>query len=87
MSKGNRFRVVYIQAETTNAIVEIKNHLGHVSLKPTMIYLEMDISRRRQIQEKYNINAISNNTEINPELDAIIDWKEKDKMLEWLDTL
>ncbi|KPA18419.1 integrase family protein [Candidatus Magnetomorum sp. HK-1] len=68
------------------SITDIKNHLGHVNLKSTMIYLEIDISKKRQIQENYNINAISN-IETNPELDELINWKEKDKLMEWFDSL
>ena len=69
-----------------SSIIEIKNHLGHANLKSTMIYLEIDLSRKRQIQENYNINAISN-AETNPELDELINWKEKDKLMKWFDSL
>jgi site-specific recombinase XerD len=68
------------------SITDIKNHLGHEHLKSTMIYLEIDVSKKRQIQENYNINAISNK-ETNPELDELINWKEKKKLMEWLDSL
>ena len=47
-------------------------------LKSTMIYLEIDISKKRQIQENYNINAISSK-ETNPELDELINWKKMRK--------
>jgi site-specific recombinase XerD len=60
------------------SITDIKNHLGHEHLKSTMIYLEIDISKKRQIQENYNINAISSK-ETNPELDELINWKEMRK--------
>jgi len=34
-------------------ISEIKNHLGHEDINSTMIYLKLDLSKRRKVQEDF----------------------------------
>jgi site-specific recombinase XerD len=67
-------------------ITAIKNRLGHENLQSTMIYLDMDLSHKRSIQEQfilYNQSLLSQD----PELDELIGWDEKHDTLAWLDTL
>lgn len=67
-------------------ISEIKNHLGHEDIKSTMIYLKLDLSRRRQVQKRfieYTKTIIKQDTKI----DDLIEWKNKDEILKWLDDL
>lgn len=67
-------------------LAHIKNHLGHESINSTMIYLGLDLSRKREVQEgfiEYTRSALVND----PEIDELIDWKNKDEILKWLDEL
>ncbi|OFZ42295.1 MAG: integrase [Bdellovibrionales bacterium RIFOXYC12_FULL_39_17] len=67
-------------------IVEIKNRLGHEKLETTMIYLKLDLPRKRQVQKEfmeYTQSSIENDSKIN----ELIDWENKEKTLAWLDSL
>jgi site-specific recombinase XerD len=68
------------------SVTDIKNHLGHEDLQSTMVYLQMDLPRRRKIQEKfteYTQAVLSRNAEI----EALIDKEEEDDIMTWLDSL
>jgi site-specific recombinase XerD len=67
-------------------LAHIKNHLGHESINSTMIYLNLDLSRKKEVQEgfiEYTRSALAND----PDIDELIDWKNKDEILKWLDEL
>jgi len=70
-----------------SAISDIKNHLGHEDINSTMIYLRLDLSRRREVQKrfiKYTETILKNDQKI----DELIDWdNSKDEILKWLDSL
>ena len=34
-------------------ISDIKNHLGHEDINSTMVYLKLDLSRRREVQKRF----------------------------------
>ena len=72
--------------KTNYSITDIRNHLGHENVQSTMIYLKLDISRKREIQKEFISYTQSVFTE-NPELDELIDWKNKKDILSWLDKL
>lgn len=68
------------------SLTEIKNHLGHEKLGSTMVYLHLDLPKRRDIQKRfieYTQSNLNNDTKIN----ELIDWKNKEKTLNWLDSL
>ena len=68
------------------SLTEIKNHLGHEKLGSTMIYLHLDLPKRRDVQKRfieYTQSNLNNDTKIN----ELIDWKNKEKTLNWLDSL
>ena len=68
------------------SLTEIKNHLGHEKLGSTMIYLHLDLPRRRDVQKRfieYTQSNLNNDTKIN----ELIDWENKEKTLNWLDSL
>lgn len=68
------------------SVTDIKNHLGHEDVQSTMVYLQMDLSRRRKIQERfteYTQAILSRNSEI----EALIAQEEKDDIMTWLDSL
>jgi hypothetical protein len=67
-------------------LAHIKNHLGHESINSTMIYLNLDLSRKKEVQKgfiEYTRSALAND----PDIDELIDWKNKDEILKWLDEL
>lgn len=68
------------------AITDIKNHLGHENIQSTMVYLQMDLSRRLEVQKKfieYTQSLLIND----PKINELIDWENKEKILDWLDSL
>ena len=67
-------------------ISDIKNHLGHEDINSTMIYLKLDLSRRRKVQKRcIHTETILKN---DPKIDELIDWENsKDEILKWLDSL
>ena len=67
-------------------VTEIKNRLGHEKIETTMLYLKMDMSRKRQIQKEF-IQYIQSTLSTDPKIDELIDWENKEKTLAWLDSL
>jgi len=68
------------------SITDIKNRLGHVALQSTMTYLKLDISRKREIQKKI-MEHTQSSIQLDPKLKEALDWENKEKTLEWLDSL
>ena len=69
-----------------HAITDIKNRLGHENIQSTMIYLNMDLTRKREVQRKfieYTQSTIAKDTKI----EELIDWENKESVLAWLDNL
>lgn len=65
---------------------DIKNQLGHENLQSTMTYLQMDLSRRRKIQQRfteYTQSVMSRNAAI----EELIAKEENDDIMTWLDSL
>ena len=67
-------------------IIEIKNRLGHEKIETTMVYLKLDMSRKRQIQKEF-IQYSQSSIACDPKIDELIDWENKEKTLAWLDRL
>jgi integrase/recombinase XerD len=68
------------------SVTDIQNHLGHEDLQSTMVYLHMDLSRRKQIQQRfteYTRSIMSRSAAI----EELIAQEEKDDILNWLDSL
>lgn len=67
-------------------VSDIKNRLGHRSIESTMTYLQLDLSKKREIQNKlmeYMQSKISHDKKI----DELIDWENNAEILAWLDSL
>jgi len=64
----------------------IKNHLGHENVQSTMVYLQLDLTRKKEVQRKF-IEYAQFNLSQDPKIDELIDWKNKKDILEWLDSL
>lgn len=67
------------------SLTDIKNHLGHENLQSTMIYLKMDLSRKRELQRQF-ISYTQNLTQ-DDRLDELLDWEKEQETLNWLDSL
>jgi len=70
---------------TGHSLTDIKNHLGHENLQSTMIYLKMDISRKRGLQKSFIV--YTQNLTQDEKLDELLDWENEQETLNWLDTL
>ena len=68
------------------SLTDIKNHLGHENLKSTMTYLHMSVSRKRETQKKF-IKYIQSSMSSETKINELVDWENKEKTLDWLDTL
>lgn len=68
------------------SIEEIRNRLGHQSINSTMVYLHLDLSRPREMQEKLNEYTQSLFPE-DQKIEEMIDWENKEKIFKWLDSL
>ena len=68
------------------SISDIKNQLGHEDIQSSTVYLQLDLSRRRKIQKKFTQYVQSVLTQ-NAEIEELIDQKDKDDIMTWLDSL
>ncbi len=69
-----------------NSLVEIKNHLGHEKLTSTMVYLKLNLARKREVQKTFIKFTKSLLTE-DPQINEMLDWENKEKTKAWLDSL
>lgn len=67
-------------------VSDIKNRLGHQSVESTMLYLHLDLSKKREIQNKL-IEYMQSKISDDKKLDELIDWKNNAEILAWLDSL
>jgi integrase/recombinase XerD len=67
-------------------ISDIKNRLGHESIKSTMIYLHLDLGHRQAIQKKFITHPQSLLNQ-DDKIDELVDWENKEEILNWLDSL
>ena len=69
-----------------HSVSDIRNKLGHEDIQSTMVYLQLDLPKRRKIQNRF-IQYVQSTVTQNPEIDALIDWQNKDDIMTWLDDL
>jgi len=67
-------------------VSEIKIRLGHENIQSTMTYLHMDLTRKRNVQNKF-IEYSAKVIEQDPKIEDFIDWENKQDTLAWLDSL
>lgn len=67
-------------------ISDIKNRLGHENVQSTTVYLHLDLQHRQQVQKKFiaYTQALLNQDN---KIDELIDWENKEEILNWLDSL
>jgi integrase/recombinase XerD len=68
------------------SLSDIKNRLGHENIESTMIYLHLDLRRKRQVQKAF-IEYTKSNLPDDPKINELIDWENRKDILEWLDSL
>jgi len=68
------------------SISDIKNRLGHDNIQSTTIYLQLDLTHRKQVQKKFIEYTQSFLTD-DPKIEELIDWENKEEILKWLDNL
>ena len=68
------------------SLSDIKNHLGHDNIQSTMVYLHMDLTRRREVQKKF-IEYSQSVLAHDPKIDELIGWENEAATLNWLDSL
>jgi len=68
------------------SLSDIKNRLGHDNIESTMIYLHLDLRRKRQVQKAF-IEYTQSNLFHDKKIEEFLDWENKKEILEWLDTL
>jgi site-specific recombinase XerD len=67
-------------------VSDIKNRLGHQSVESTMTYLHLDLSKKRNIQNKL-MEYMQTKINHDKKIDELIDWKNNAEILAWLDSL
>jgi len=68
------------------SLSDIKNRLGHDNIESTMIYLHLDLRRKRQVQKAF-IEYTQSHLSHDKKIEEFLDWENKKEILEWLDTL
>ena len=68
------------------SVTDIRNRLGHQSVESTAHYAHLDLSRRRQIQNRF-IKYTQTLLAQDPKVDELIDWENRQETLAWLDSL
>jgi integrase/recombinase XerD len=68
------------------AVSDIRNRLGHENLQSTTVYLHLDLSRKKEIQKQF-IAFTQSFLSQDPQIEELIDWENKDQILDWLDSL
>ena len=69
-----------------HSITDIRNQLGHDNVESSMVYLKLDLARKKHIQQQftqYTQSLLLHDSNI----DKHIDWKNKKDIMHWLDSL
>jgi len=69
-----------------SSLSDIRNQLGHEDLQATMVYLQLDLTHRKKIQNKF----IEFNGSVlidHPEINKLINTENKQDIMAWLDSL
>ena len=68
------------------SISDIKNRLGHDNIQSTTIYLQLDLTHRKQVQKMF-IDYTQSILIDDPKIEELIGWENKIEVLQWLDAL
>jgi len=72
--------------QSGHSLTDIRLRLGHEHLESTMTYLNLGISRKREIQDEF-IKHTQSVMSSDKKLDKLIDWDNREDILIWLDSL
>ena len=67
-------------------ITDIKNHLGHEAIRSTVVYLQLDLNRKRHIQRRFIRHMQSVLTD-DSKIEELLQWENEGDLMEWLDSL
>lgn len=67
-------------------ITDIQNRLGHDNIQSTMIYLHLDINRRRHIQRRF-IKYMKSVLTTDPKIEQLLQRENKEDIMAYLDSL
>jgi site-specific recombinase XerD len=65
---------------------EIQRRLGHDNIESTMVYLHLDLNRRRHIQREF-IRHMDSVLTLDPKIDELLEWESDIDLMTWLDNL
>lgn len=68
------------------SLTDIKNRLGHENLQSTMRYLQLNLTRKREVQKKF-IEYTKTLLPDDQKMEDLLDWQNKKEILTWLDSL
>ncbi len=69
-----------------HTITDIKNHLGHDTIQSTVIYLQLDLNRKRHIQRRFIRHMQSVLTD-DSKIEELLQWENEGDLMAWLDSL
>ena len=69
-----------------HTITDIRNHLGHENVQSTMVYLHLDLNRRRDIQRRF-LRHMDGLLKEDPKINELLGWENDRDLMRWLDTL
>ncbi len=61
------------------SLTDIRNNLGHEKLESTMVYLHLDLRRKREVQKQF-IDYIRESFSDDPVLNQFLDWEKKEEI-------
>jgi integrase/recombinase XerD len=67
-------------------LTDIKNRLGHENIQSTMTYLQLNLTRKREVQKRF-IEYTQTLLPDDHKIEKLIDWQNKKETLAWLDSL
>lgn len=67
-------------------LTEVSVHLGHDNPDSTMVYVHVDLSRKRAIQKRF-IDYTQSVIAKDPKIEELIGWENKEDIMAWLDSL
>lgn len=68
------------------SITDIRNRLGHENIQSTLVYLHMDLTRKKDVQKKF-MEYTQSILDCDSKITEFIDWENKEDILAWLDSL
>ncbi len=71
---------------TGESLTDIKNRLGHENIQSTMNYLQLNLTRKREVQKRF-IEYTQTLLPDDSKMEELIDWQNKKETLTWLDSL